>query len=141
MQQLLSNEWYRNHINGEQEVMIGYSDSGKDAGRMAAAWGLYEVQESLVRVAAVCITVTDIVATDVPGTCDALSCPVFHGIVCIRTGVWRQAYPVPRTRRHCRTWWRPDPSCHPVAAAKHGQWQHQSHCAGMSAPLQYARTA
>ena len=53
MQQLLSNEWYRNHINGEQEVMIGYSDSGKDAGRMAAAWGLYEVQESLVRVAAV----------------------------------------------------------------------------------------
>ena len=53
MQQLLSNEWYRNHINGEQEVMIGYSDSGKDAGRMAAAWGLYEVQESLVRVATV----------------------------------------------------------------------------------------
>lgn len=27
-----------------QEVMIGYSDSGKDAGRLAAAWGLYEVQ-------------------------------------------------------------------------------------------------
>ena len=24
--------------------MIGYSDSGKDAGRLAAAWGLYEVQ-------------------------------------------------------------------------------------------------
>lgn len=51
MQKLLSNEWYRAHINGEQEVMIGYSDSGKDAGRLAAAWGLYEVQESLVRVA------------------------------------------------------------------------------------------
>ena len=54
MQRLLSNEWYRAHINGEQEVMIGYSDSGKDAGRMAAAWGLYEVQESLVNVAKVC---------------------------------------------------------------------------------------
>ena len=31
--------------------MIGYSDSGKDAGRLAAAWGLYEVQENLAKVA------------------------------------------------------------------------------------------
>ena len=31
--------------------MIGYSDSGKDAGRLAAAWGLYEVQEQLTAVA------------------------------------------------------------------------------------------
>ncbi len=30
----------------------GYSDSGKDAGRMAAAWALYETQEKLVAVAA-----------------------------------------------------------------------------------------
>lgn len=44
MEQLLSNEWYSAHIKGEQECMIGYSDSGKDAGRMAAAWGLYKVQ-------------------------------------------------------------------------------------------------
>ena len=44
MEQLLSNEWYAAHIKGEQECMIGYSDSGKDAGRMAAAWGLYSVQ-------------------------------------------------------------------------------------------------
>lgn len=44
MESLLSNEWYRQHIKGEQECMIGYSDSGKDAGRLAAAWGLYEVQ-------------------------------------------------------------------------------------------------
>lgn len=29
---LLSNDWYRSHINGLQECMIGYSDSGKDAG-------------------------------------------------------------------------------------------------------------
>ena len=35
---------YNAHIKGEQECMIGYSDSGKDAGRLAAAWGLYVVQ-------------------------------------------------------------------------------------------------
>ena len=44
MRSLLSNPWYHEHIKGEQECMIGYSDSGKDAGRLAAAWGLYEVQ-------------------------------------------------------------------------------------------------
>ena len=44
MESLLSNEWYCKHIKGKQECMIGYSDSGKDAGRLAAAWGLYEVQ-------------------------------------------------------------------------------------------------
>ena len=44
MEQLLGNAWYAAHIKGEQECMIGYSDSGKDAGRMAAAWGLYKVQ-------------------------------------------------------------------------------------------------
>lgn len=44
MEQLLSNKWYADHIKGKQECMIGYSDSGKDAGRLAAAWGLYEVQ-------------------------------------------------------------------------------------------------
>ena len=53
MQALLGCEWYLQHINGEQEVMVGYSDSGKDAGRIAAAWGLYEVQESLIKVARV----------------------------------------------------------------------------------------
>lgn len=48
---LLENDWYRSHINGVQECMIGYSDSGKDAGRMAAAWSLFETQEALVAVA------------------------------------------------------------------------------------------
>jgi phosphoenolpyruvate carboxylase len=48
---LLSNDWYRSHINGLQECMIGYSDSGKDAGRLAAAWALYEAQEKIVAVA------------------------------------------------------------------------------------------
>ncbi len=37
---------YDNH----QEVMLGYSDSGKDAGRAAAAWALYRCQEELVQV-------------------------------------------------------------------------------------------
>lgn len=32
-------------------VRAGYSDSGKDAGRMAAAWALFETQEKLVAVA------------------------------------------------------------------------------------------
>lgn len=48
---LFSIEWYRNRINGKQEVMIGYSDSGKDAGRLSAAWQLYKAQEELIKVA------------------------------------------------------------------------------------------
>merc|ERR1719210_969967 len=50
---LLSSETYRKfHVAaGVQEVMIGYSDSGKDAGRLAAAWAQYEAQEQLVAVA------------------------------------------------------------------------------------------
>ncbi|XP_058730437.1 phosphoenolpyruvate carboxylase 2-like [Vicia villosa] len=48
---LFSIEWYRNRINGKQEVMIGYSDSGKDAGRFSAAWALYKAQEELIKVA------------------------------------------------------------------------------------------
>eukprot|EP01018_Ginkgo_biloba_P000377 Gb_39797 [translate_table: standard] len=48
---LFSINWYRNRINGKQEVMIGYSDSGKDAGRLSAAWQLYKAQEDLIKVA------------------------------------------------------------------------------------------
>ncbi|EYU41129.1 hypothetical protein ABFS82_13G036000 [Erythranthe guttata] len=48
---LFSIDWYRDRINGKQEVMIGYSDSGKDAGRLSAAWQLYKAQEELVKVA------------------------------------------------------------------------------------------
>ncbi len=36
----------------ELEVMLGYSDSAKDAGRLCAAWALYQGQEDLVRVCA-----------------------------------------------------------------------------------------
>ncbi|KAL3636926.1 Phosphoenolpyruvate carboxylase 1 [Castilleja foliolosa] len=48
---LFSIDWYKNRINGKQEVMIGYSDSGKDAGRLSAAWQLYKAQEELIKVA------------------------------------------------------------------------------------------
>ncbi|OPX55848.1 Phosphoenolpyruvate carboxylase, type 1 [Oceanospirillum multiglobuliferum] len=47
---LLRIEWYVDRIQGEQEVMIGYSDSSKDAGQLAAAWGQYRAQEELVQV-------------------------------------------------------------------------------------------
>ncbi|EFJ52200.1 hypothetical protein VOLCADRAFT_56464 [Volvox carteri f. nagariensis] len=49
---LLTNPWYRAHLaaahDNHQEVMLGYSDSGKDAGRLAANWALYKCQEQLV---------------------------------------------------------------------------------------------
>jgi len=48
MRKLLSIDWYRESINGYQEVMLGFSDSAKDAGRLASAWSLYEAQEKLV---------------------------------------------------------------------------------------------
>jgi phosphoenolpyruvate carboxylase len=45
---LLRVPWYRARIGGHQEVMVGYSDSAKDAGRFAAAWILYRAQEEIV---------------------------------------------------------------------------------------------
>jgi phosphoenolpyruvate carboxylase len=48
---LLALPWYRERIRGEQEVMIGYSDSAKDGGRLAANWELYRAQEAMVEVA------------------------------------------------------------------------------------------
>jgi phosphoenolpyruvate carboxylase len=50
MEKLFSIPWYKSYINGAQEVMIGYSDSAKDAGKLAAAWGLYQAQEKLVEI-------------------------------------------------------------------------------------------
>ncbi|PIE43396.1 MAG: phosphoenolpyruvate carboxylase [Gammaproteobacteria bacterium] len=48
---LLSVPWYKDYTRGDQEVMIGYSDSAKDAGQMMASWGQYQAQERLVKVA------------------------------------------------------------------------------------------
>jgi phosphoenolpyruvate carboxylase len=48
LRQLLSVPWYRERINGHQEVMVGYSDSAKDVGRFGAAWELYKAQETIV---------------------------------------------------------------------------------------------
>ena len=45
---LLQESWYRGHINGRLMVMIGYSDSAKDAGVLAAAWAQYRAQEELL---------------------------------------------------------------------------------------------
>ena len=53
LRRLFSLEGYRAHVErrGIQEVMIGYSDSNKDAGFLAANWALYQAQEGI---AAVC---------------------------------------------------------------------------------------
>mgnify|MGYP005847247105 CR=1 FL=1 len=48
MRHLFTNSVYMGIIGGKQEVMIGYSDSAKDAGRLAASWAQYETQEELV---------------------------------------------------------------------------------------------
>ena len=48
---LLGNEQYRQQIAHRQEIMIGYSDSAKDAGTLAASWAQYQAQELLAAVA------------------------------------------------------------------------------------------
>ncbi|MBT8768574.1 phosphoenolpyruvate carboxylase [Metapseudomonas boanensis] len=47
---LLGLPGYRARLHGPQEVMVGYSDSAKDAGTTAAAWAQYRAQEALVDV-------------------------------------------------------------------------------------------
>jgi phosphoenolpyruvate carboxylase len=55
LRELFALDVYRAHVvdtcGGEQMVMIGYSDSNKDGGYLAANWALYKAQE---QVAAVC---------------------------------------------------------------------------------------
>ena len=51
MNRLLSVDWYRGYIQGQQYVMIGYSDSAKDAGMIAANWAQYRAMEALVDIA------------------------------------------------------------------------------------------
>ncbi|WP_372633878.1 phosphoenolpyruvate carboxylase [Alcanivorax jadensis] len=47
MSALLAVPFYRQRVAGGQEVMIGYSDSAKDAGFLGAAWAQYRSQEKL----------------------------------------------------------------------------------------------
>ena len=51
MDTLFNMHWYKQHIQGKHEVMIGYSDSAKDAGFMSANWAQYRAQEQLTAVA------------------------------------------------------------------------------------------
>lgn len=64
LEQLLSIDWYKKAITAtddqgkqeakqeaKQEIMIGYSDSAKDAGFLAANWAQYAAQEQLAQVA------------------------------------------------------------------------------------------
>ena len=53
VESLLGVPWVANRLHevhgGRLEIMLGYSDSAKDAGRLAASWALYKAQEAVVR--------------------------------------------------------------------------------------------
>jgi phosphoenolpyruvate carboxylase len=48
---LFSNTTYQSLIQGKQEIMVGYSDSAKDAGRLAASWAQYNSQVAMMEIA------------------------------------------------------------------------------------------
>jgi phosphoenolpyruvate carboxylase len=48
LDRLLATPSYRSRLEGRQEVMVGYSDSAKQVGRLSAAWELYRAQEQIV---------------------------------------------------------------------------------------------
>nr|AAL76393.1 phosphoenolpyruvate carboxylase [uncultured marine proteobacterium] len=50
VEELLSDNAYRDRCDHQIMVMIGYSDSAKDAGMLAAGWAQYRAQESLLSV-------------------------------------------------------------------------------------------
>jgi phosphoenolpyruvate carboxylase len=47
LERLLSIDVYRARIDNRQEVMVGYSDSAKDVGRLTAGWELFKAQEAI----------------------------------------------------------------------------------------------
>lgn len=47
---LLSDDQFRTRISNSMVVMIGYSDSAKDAGMLSAGWAQYRAQEALLNV-------------------------------------------------------------------------------------------
>jgi phosphoenolpyruvate carboxylase len=50
IERILSVDIYREFTRGQQEVMIGYSDSSKDVGKIASAWYLYKAQEEIIEI-------------------------------------------------------------------------------------------
>ncbi|GAB1262219.1 phosphoenolpyruvate carboxylase [Aurantivibrio plasticivorans] len=50
MREILSIPVYRDAIDNKHMIMIGYSDSSKDAGVMAASWAQYRAQEAIISV-------------------------------------------------------------------------------------------
>lgn len=48
LRDLLALPAYRERLGGRQEVMVGYSDSARDVGRLSAAWELSKAQEDVV---------------------------------------------------------------------------------------------
>lgn len=51
LETLFSIPVYAGAIKGKQEVMVGYSDSAKDAGRLAACWAQFIAQEEMAKAA------------------------------------------------------------------------------------------
>jgi phosphoenolpyruvate carboxylase len=54
---LLKDPTYRSYVatrGDEQEIMLGYSDSGKDAGYVTSNWALYKAQERLAEISRGC---------------------------------------------------------------------------------------
>ncbi len=49
MEQLFNISWYKGAIGNKQMIMIGYSDSSKDAGSLSAGWAQYRAQEALLK--------------------------------------------------------------------------------------------
>ena len=51
LETLFSMAVYRGMIENKQQIMVGYSDSAKDAGLLAACWAQYNAQEAMIKVA------------------------------------------------------------------------------------------
>ncbi len=51
IENLFNHEWYIKYYQNKQEIMIGYSDSSKDAGKFSASWAQYCAQEKLSKIA------------------------------------------------------------------------------------------
>jgi len=52
LRELFEAPGYLDRVGHVQEIMVGYSDSAKDAGRLAALWAQYNAQEKMLRVGA-----------------------------------------------------------------------------------------